>query len=266
MEPLIITATPNICWLHPEIPYPNSPEGFAREALLCRSAGASILHMHAQGDWVGSIGAVRRATDILIQCGMSSLSVQERQAVFQERSDMISIMPTHHDEAFVGIDTHVLHPREELVTYAELSRETGVGLEFEIWHSGSIWNLKYLIDHGHVTPPFITTLFFGWPGGGWTPPTVEEYLSRRRLLPPEAVVTVSVMGPEQMAIASCAIALGDHVRVGTEDYPYNRRGEPEETHGLVREVAEIAEAMGRAIATPEVARQRLGLREMRRMG
>lgn len=259
MEPLIITATPNVCWLHPDVSYPKSPGEFATEAALCEARGASVLHMHAEADWVGSIRAVRQASNIVIQCGMSSLLIADRQEVFTEGADMISIMPTHHDEAFVEVDTHVLHPREELEEYARLSRESGVKLEFEIWHTGSIWNLQYLIDRNLLDPPFVTTLFFGWPGGAWSPPTVEEYLYRRRLMPPNAVLTVSVMGPEQLAIAACATAMGDHVRVGTEDYPYGRSGEYVPTHQLVQEIAEIARSMGRPIARPFEARRRLGI-------
>jgi 3-keto-5-aminohexanoate cleavage enzyme len=200
---------------------------------------------------------------ILVQCGMSSLSIAQRQDVFTEQADMISVMPTHHDEAFVEVDTHVLHPREELEDYARLARETGVKIEWEVWHTGSIWNLRYLIDRGLVSPPHITTLFFGWPGGAWTPPTVEEYLYRRRLMPPGSIVTVSVMGPEQLAIAATAIALGDHVRVGTEDFPYSHSGQPVATHELVREMATIAAAMGRPLSTPQHAKQVFGIEEAR---
>ena len=55
---------------------------------------------------------------------------------------MISIITSHHDEAFAGLDVHVLHPREELLEYARLQAESGVRLEYEIWHTGSIWNLE----------------------------------------------------------------------------------------------------------------------------
>ena len=73
--PLIITATPNICWLRPEVEYPRTPEEMASEASRCRAAGASILHMHAD-DWPGTIAAVRSVTDLVVQCGMSSLPIK----------------------------------------------------------------------------------------------------------------------------------------------------------------------------------------------
>jgi len=256
--PLIITATPNICWLVPDIPYPQTPAEMAAEAQRCEAAGAQVLHVHA-GDWPATVAALRDATEMLIQCGMSSVLVADRMDIFEARADMISIIANHHDEAFAQGDTHELHPREELVEYARLSREYGVRLEFEIWHTGSIWNLNYLIGAGLLDPPHITTLFFGWPGGTWSPPTVEEYLYRRSYLPPDCAVTVSIMDPAQMDIIAAAIRAGDNVRVGTEDRPFNRAGGRAATHELVGEVAQLAHALGRPLASRAEAGEILGV-------
>ncbi len=253
MDPLIITATPNICWLHPDVEYPRTPQEMAAEARRCQDAGASILHMHSE-DWPAAIAAARAETDLIVQCGMSSLPIPERMEVFAHHADMISTILSHHDEAFAQVDTHALHPREELEEYARLSAEYGVALEFEVWHTGSIWNLNYLIDRGLLRPPHITTLFFGWPGGSWSPPTIEEYHYRRRFMPAGCVVTVSIMDARQVDILAAAILHGDHIRVGSEDYPYNRQGQLVATHDLVAEAAGLAAALGRPVATPAQAR------------
>src|SRR5215208_2564060 len=121
MQPLMITATPNICWLAPDVPYPQTVEELVAEARLCEQAGAQILHMHAT-DWPAWIAAARDATDMIIQCGMSSQAIPERMDIFHARGDLISIIVSHHDEAFAGQDFHVLHPREELLEYAQLSK------------------------------------------------------------------------------------------------------------------------------------------------
>lgn len=256
--PLIITATPNVSWLNPGVDYPRTPMELAEEACLCEEAGAAIYHMHAD-DWVAAIEAVRAKSSLIVQCGMSSLPISERMEVFEHRADMISIITSHHDEAFSGMDVHVLHPREELEEYARLSVDYGVKLEYEIWHTGSIWNLNHLIERNLIQPPHFTSLFFGWPGGSWSPPTAKEYLRRRAELPPGCVATVSVMGPEQIKIVTTAIVEGDHVRVGVEDYPFNRAGEVAPTHQLVAEVVRIANAVGRPIASPSEARKIVGL-------
>jgi 3-keto-5-aminohexanoate cleavage enzyme len=259
MDPLIVTATPNRSWLHPELNgYPQTTEELVDEARRCADAGAAILHIHSDS-WVAAVTALRAETDLVIQCGMSSLPIPDRAEVFDVKADMISIILSHHDEAFAGMDFHVLHPREELAEYARLSAEHGVKLELEIWHTGGIWNTNYLIEQGLLEPPYFTSLFFGWPGGSWSPATVDEYRRRRAALPPGSVATVSIMGEGHHELVAAAITDGDHVRVGTEDYPFDRSGDPALTHRLVAEVAELAAELGRPLATPTEARAICGL-------
>ncbi len=259
MQPLIIIATPNICWLNPDVPFPQTAEAIAEEARLCCENRATILHTHAEGKWKETIRAVRARSDIIVQCGMSSLPIPERMEVFEQRADMISIILNHHDEAFARTECSVLHSRQELADYAALCRQYHVIPEFEVWHAGSIWNLKYLIDRQLLDPPYVNTLFFGWPGGTWSPPTVEEYLYRRKLMPEGCVCNVSIMGAGQKEIIAAAILNGDHVRVGTEDLPFDHTGKLVSTHELVRETAEMARALGRPLATLDEARRMIGL-------
>jgi 3-keto-5-aminohexanoate cleavage enzyme len=263
MDPLIIVATPNICWLEPKIEYPKGPGEIAREAKLCMERGAAVLHTHAEGQWVEVIRAVRASCDIIVQCGMSSLEIPERIDVYKGRADMISIILNHHDEAFAELDCMKLHSKQELEEYARLCRKYRVAPEFEVWHAGSIWNLNHLIKKRLLAKPYITTLFFGWPGGTWSPPTIEEYLYRRRLMPPECAVTVSIMHEDQMKVLAAAVLQGDHVRVGTEDYPYTKNGKRAKTHELVEEIAGISRALGRPVATVREARKILGLKGSR---
>ncbi len=153
----------------------------------------------------------------------------------------------------------MLHLKEELIEYTRLCREYGVIPEWEVWHAGSIWSLNYLIGKKLLQPPYITTLFFGWPGGTWSPPTVEEYLYRRRLMPEGCACNVSIMGRGQRDILAAAIIHGDHVRVGTEDLPYDHNGKLVDTPALVRETVEMARAFGRPLATVQQARKMIGL-------
>ncbi len=259
MQPLIIIATPNVCWLNPDVDYPRTPEAIAEEAALCQQNGATILHTHAEGKWKETIAAVRAKCDIIVQCGMSSLPIPERMEIYKNKGDMISVILNHHDEAFVGEDFNILHPKDELVEYARLCKKYGVIPEWEVWHAGSIWNLNYLIEKKLLKPPFVTTLFFGWPGGTWSPPTVDEYLYRRKLMPEGCVCNVSIMDKSQRDIIAAAIIHGDHVRVGTEDYPYDHSGKLVSTHELVKETAEMARALGRPLATVAQARKMIGL-------
>ncbi len=262
-RPVVITACANESWLWPS--KGGGPDTgvdldeLIAESVRCKDAGAAVMHVHTEGVWAEAIDGIRAKTDLLVQCGMSTLPKGPRMAVFEHKAEMISIMLAHHDEAFANVQNHELHPREELVDYAMVCREHGVKPECEIWHSGSIWNLEYLKDGGHLDEPVITTLFFGWPGGTWSPPTVEEYLYRRKLMPSGCVSSVSVMGEHQREVHTIAVQMGDHLRVGTEDWPFNRAGERASTSELVAEAAEMVELLGGRVATVAEARELMGL-------
>jgi len=258
-NPLVIVATPNICWLNPRVDYPKKAPEIIEEAVLCCEAGASILHTHAEGQWSEVINGVRSASDIIIQSGMSSIPLEERIELFEQKSDMVSIIANHHAEAFTEVTCDSLHPLKELEEYAGACRKYGVKPEWEIWHAGSIWNINRLIDQGLLDTPYITTFFLGWPGGTWSPPTVTEYLYRKSLMPKGCVITVSIMCKEQMDILVAAITHGDNVRVGTEDWPYLQNGKVATTHELVREIADISRSLGREVATPAIARELTGV-------
>jgi 3-keto-5-aminohexanoate cleavage enzyme len=77
-------------------------------------------------------------------------------------------------------------------------------------------------------------------------------------MPEGSICTVSIMHKNQIKIATAAIAQGDHVRVGTEDYPFNRSGQLAPTFELVEEATSIAKAIGRPIATVQKTRDILG--------
>jgi 3-keto-5-aminohexanoate cleavage enzyme len=79
-------------------------------------------------------------------------------------------------------------------------------------------------------------------------------------LPADATWTVAGIGAAQLPMATLAIMLGGHVRVGFEDNIYYRKGELAVSNAqLVARVARIANELGRGVATPAQARQILGM-------
>ncbi len=262
IEKLIVTATPNFSWINPDLTnYPKTADEIIDEIVKCYEAGASIAHIHGVGGWKETIGGIREKCDIIVQAGMSSQPIEDRKEIFENKPDMISIILNHHDEAFTGKDFHRLHPREELEEYCKKCRAAKIKPEWEVWNTGSIWNLNYLIKKKLLDPPHYQTLFFGWPGGTWSPPTVEEFYYRVKYLPPNSVYAISVMGAEQLKIAVLSISEGGHVRVGTEDYPYVKRGVPaKNTVQLVENLVKLAKEMGREVADPSEARKVIGLK------
>jgi 3-keto-5-aminohexanoate cleavage enzyme len=77
----------------------------------------------------------------------------------------------------------------------------------------------------------------------------------------ELRINVSSMGRTQLPITTIALAMGLNVRVGMEDNVMYRRGEPLENNAqLVDRTARIARELDREPATPDEAREALGLR------
>jgi 3-keto-5-aminohexanoate cleavage enzyme len=74
-------------------------------------------------------------------------------------------------------------------------------------------------------------------------------------LPPDAVWSVSVIGPLHVNLSVVAIALGGHVRVGIEDNIYYSKGVLAANSALVDRMASIAKSIGRELATPEDVRR-----------
>jgi 3-keto-5-aminohexanoate cleavage enzyme len=71
---------------------------------------------------------------------------------------------------------------------------------------------------------------------------------------------VAGIGAAQLPLATLAIFLGGHVRVGFEDNVYYRKGELATSNAqLVARIARISVELDRPVATPNEARAILGL-------
>ena len=107
-------------------------------------------------------------------------------------------------------------------------------------------------------------LVFHTPTQGGTRGTPENLLdavARIRALGEDVRINVTSMGATQLPLTTIAMAMGFNVRVGMEDNVLFRRGEPLENNAqLVERAVRIASELDRPIATPEQAREQLGLR------
>ena len=121
---------------------------------------------------------------------------------------------------------------------------------------------ELLIQHGAITPPYFINLCMGIHSA--IPATLPNLLSLVELLPPDSVWILTVGGRNWLPMMAAAIALGGHVRVGMEDnvYYYNHSNELIDSCGTcVNKVAQIAEAMGRPLATLKETRSILELKD-----
>ncbi|MHA1149790.1 MAG: 3-keto-5-aminohexanoate cleavage protein [Promethearchaeota archaeon] len=261
---LIITVSIAKSFTNPELRnWPETSDALIEEICKCYEVGASIAHIHPpKGEAEEFFKQIRKQCDIIIQAGNSSTSIPQRQSVINAKPDIISVNLNHHAKHFVSTSVDVLHPLKELEEYCKILKYANIKPEWGVWHHGSFWNLKYLIDKGLLDwcNPILLTYFFNWPGGAWSPPTYDVYMHRKQFMPENCLHTVSVLGEEQMKLLVFVLAHGGHIRVGTEDYPFLEKGKPaKDNTEIVGQYIEIAEHVGRKIATASEARKMLGL-------
>ena len=289
MDKLIITVTVDSAMSYPRNPYCpafDDVDGFVKEYVAAIEAGASIAHIHGvhqledqvQPDgrklsridldgWRRMQEGIRSKCDAIIQFGIASARFEEKVRLMDLHPDMMSICFNAHDEYFQPEpedpvnEMYAIHPRDELLAYAKSAFERGVKVEVESFHTGAFWNIQFVRKHGILPDPVWTTLFLGWQGGCWTPPTPKALLYLVDHLTPRINWNVSVMDPPtQLNLLTLTIMLGGHVRVGWEDNPYIRPGEIAKSNALlVEQIVRIANELGREVATPAEARQIIGI-------
>lgn len=259
---MVLTATTANSWIYPDVKnWAQNLDDLIKDVVECYEAGATIAHVHLpRGHEAETVKRIREKCDIIIQGGMSSDTIPNRTGDFEARPDMLSIILNHHDEHFTQLSVNQLHTLDELKDYCIKCKEYNIKPEWEVWHTGSYWNLNYLIENNLIEAPHVLTLFFNWPGGTWSPATADEYLHRIRYMPSECLHTVSIMGEDQTKIATLAISHGGNVRIGTEDYPFIKKGKPAKNNSeIVARMVRISNEMGREVADPSEGRQIIGI-------
>ncbi len=154
----------------------------------------------------------------------------------------------------------------DMEVFVNTMREYHVRPEFEAYDVGHLYNLKFLQRSGLVQPPFWIQFVLGVLGG--LAATPEDLLVMKqtadRLFGAENYrwSVIGVGYPQQFQMATMAIMLGGHVRVGLEDNIFVRRGVLGTNAQLVEKVVRLAREFEREIATPDEARAMLGLKGM----
>ncbi len=265
-ELLIVTAAIAPSPLHPEAKNaPSSVDATIETASACAGAGASIIRIDDSGswtlkDWHRVISEVRQRCDAILEVDFARRSTEERLALFELQPDLVSVSLGHRSLSFAGSETDGLWSLREIEDYLALCDRFEMKPDLEIWHSGSIWRLNDLISRHVLTPPYLLTLYLGWPGGNWSPPTVEELLYRFRLLPADCICSVSVAGREQAGLIGLTLGLGGHLRVGTRDNPFVKDGVlARDNVQLVEQTARLGSSSSRKPVAPVEARKMIGL-------
>jgi uncharacterized protein (DUF849 family) len=138
-------------------------------------------------------------------------------------------------------------------------RDAGVTPELEVFETGHLLLAQRMIETGHIRQPGMFQICLGIAWGQPASPEAMSYM--RNLLPSGSQWFAFGISLHQFPMAAQAVLLGGHVRVGLEDNLYLERGRLAPSNAaLVAKAAKIIEILGSHVATPNDAREMLGLK------
>ncbi|MBS8271244.1 3-keto-5-aminohexanoate cleavage protein [Halomonas litopenaei] len=283
---------------------PVTPEEIAEAGIAAAEAGASILHLHARDPDNGKptqdpamferfLPRIKDASDAVINLttgGSPHMTVEERMRPAMEfKPELASMnMGSINFGLFPMLDRYAslehqwerehLENSRDLVfknTFADIEKamtlgaENGTRFECECYDIGHLYSLRNLLDRGVIGGRVFVQSVFGILGG--IGPHPEDVIHMRRtadrLFGDAYEWSVLGAGSSQMRIAAQAAAMGGHVRVGLEDSLWLGPGKLAETNASqVAKVREILEGLSFEVATPDEARQMLGLKGADQVG
>lgn len=272
MDKLIITAA--ICGAevtkenNPSVPY--TVEEIAREAESAYKAGASIIHLHVREDdgtptqrkerFKECMDAIRaKCPDVIIQPstgGAVGMTDEERLQPTELYPEMATLdcgtLNFGGDEIFVNTENTIKN-------FAKIMNERNIKPEIEVFDKGMVdYAIKYN-KQGFIKAP----MHFDFVLGVQMTATARDLAFLVDSIPEGSTWTVAGIGKNQFPMAALAIVMGGHVRVGFEDNTYISKGVLAKSNGeLVEKVVRLAKELGREIATPNEAREILGLKPL----
>ena len=285
MDKLIITVRLNE-WMmrgaNPHIPY--TPDEIAECAAECREAGAAITHVHARLPDGGKTNSpelyaeitrkIRTRSDILVHTTLGNIHNPGGDAtrfahVAEAKPDMASIdigsnnTDTYlaKEKRFKTTDQAYVNTIESCLFFARKMKELDVKPLIACWSIPFLRAVEAFLDMGEFVEPAMVNLVLCEGGiiGGHrgTSDGLAAYFHALPL-PAKVAWTVCTKKGNILPVASLAIERGGHLSPGIGDYYYPELGFPTNA-ALVRHIADLSRAMGRAVATPDEARAILNM-------
>jgi uncharacterized protein (DUF849 family) len=147
-------------------------------------------------------------------------------------------------------------PAAPLWVEEHVRRLTAAGIQsaFQCYNTNSFESVERLIRRGFYKGPLV----MNWVaiGGGMDTPNVYSLGNFMRGIPDGAVVTVESNVRNVLPVNMMGIAMGLHVRCGTEDVIWNQqRSAKMSTVAQIEQLVRISQEFGRPIATAKDARE-----------
>ncbi len=297
---IITAAITGAATVPSQSPYiPITPEQISEEAVKAFDAGAAVAHIHARNPYDGrpssSLDYYRKiVTDIKKRCNVvicittgagAGMSVDERTApirMFKPELGSLNLGSMNFsmhpllkkikewkfdwEQQYLENSRDFIFPNSfaSLEKITAIMRENETKPELEVYDTSHLYNAKYLIDQGLMEYPLHMQFVLGVMGGAQATAydLVHLKTTADRLF--GANYTWSVVGtgwPDEFRMGAVALTLGGHVRVGLEDNLLVERRELAVSNAqLVAKMRRICEELGKNAATPNEAREMLGLK------
>ena len=256
--------------MNPAVPY--SPKEIIEAALDSHKAGAAIAHIHLRDPKTGQpdfkielfnevLDGIRQQSDMIVNLTTSGLFL-DGPDVTTERLQPVSLKPDlcSFDLGSINFQDRVfINPPDWAEAAAKCMKENGVKPEIEAFDVGHIYQACDLIQKGLIDHPPYFQLCMGVKWGMEASP--ENLLFMKSKLPSNAQWSVLGVGKDQLPMITMGILLGGNIRVGFEDNIYLRKGVLASSNAQMVEMAvDLIERLGSQVATPQEARQILGLK------
>ena len=270
---VILTVAPTGAWpTKKETPYvPLQPREIADEIYACWKAGASIAHIHVRDDedkssmsfekFEETVGYIRETDcDIVINLTTSGQLGLDDEARMKHVIELKPDIASYDCGSMNWMHSSVFENSPRFLEKLGLAmQESNVKPEIEIFDAGMIYNALYYLKKGILKAPLHFQFVLGAAGG--MDATVENLVFLKSLLPENCTWGALGIGKGHLPIMYAALALGGHVRVGMEDNVFYSKGVLAKSNvEFVERTKRIVQELNKEIASPDEARQILGLK------
>lgn len=250
---------------------PTQPEEICKSALECYDAGAAVAHIHVRNEddtasmrfdmFEKAVGLIRDTKCPMLlnltSSGGQGFGWEERIKPFKELKPELASF----DAGTMNWLNTVVFMNEP--GFLELCGKemiaAGVKPEIEIFDMGMLNTAKYYLKKGILQAPAHFQLCLGAPGG--MEANTENLLYLVNHLPEDCTWSAFGIGKGANEVMMAALALGGNIRVGLEDNVYINAGQKADSNAqFVERVKRIAKELGRSLATPDEAKEILGLK------
>ncbi len=258
---------------------PEQPDEIAASAYDCYNEGAAIVHIHARdkdGVTTGSADVfreihekIRKKCNLILQDstgGGANLTIEQRTECLEAYPEMASLnMGTMVRTIGEAAGTVFMNTRADIEAFVKRMNQFGVKPEMECYNLAMVQEAELLIRKGLLPKPYYVDLILSMAYQGalqYSPQLFNTYI---QYLPDDCIFNSLGVGPAQTPVATLGMLYGGAVRVGLEDNIYYAKGELARSNAqLVARIVRIARELGKEPATPDEARQILGLQPLKK--